>query len=568
MTGRCAYSEMRGESFPSKQVEFALAATPPSCPPPGRVPGQGSTCIFIRNHARFVKDDGVRKVCVCKGFGVNSGKFTNGEVPFKMSKALVLKPPVDKHSRNIVRDFVYGCWCNGRRIGGMQMPPLNELYVATHARSQGLDVEFLDAQFERSRFEEYERDDYREVGAVVLMSSTQSFRSDAELLKHIKSRNPAVKGILFGSHPTFMPEVCLSAEAVDFVVRREPEATMAELLGAVLGGGDGFGLQGTVHRSPDGSVMINPARPFMEMDDLPIPDRSLLPRGIDYFNPVVKRMPYATMQTSRGCPGKCIFCTAPEFYGKRIRCRSPENVLEELRVIKSQGYREVFFRDETFTAYKSRNHEICEAMVSERLGLPWIANGRADMIDKETLVLMRKAGCHLIKFGVETSSDEILANYHKGTTAEQAEQAFRWAREAGLDTHAHIIFGGPGESEETIRQTIDFAKKIKASTASFGILTPYPGTRLFEQVAKEHPEISDGSDSNMENLHTEGFYSQSVCGMPGEILSKWIVRAYRRFYWRPVYLLGRLVRIRSLDEFMSLLLAGLNIFHFSVRGQK
>ncbi len=243
-------------------------------------------------------------------------------------------------------------------------------------------------------------------------------------------------------------------------------------------------------------------------------------------------------------------------------------VLEELREISRIGYKEVFFRDETFTAYKKSNWEICERMLQEGINLCWIANARVDMIDKETMMLMKKAGCHLIKFGVETGNDHILANYKKGTTTSQAVQAFRYAREVGLNTHAHIVFGGTGETSETIKKTIKFVNKLKPSTASFGILTPYPGTKLFEMVADAHPEIMDGSESNMENLHVDGFFSESVCGMRGEDLSKWIVKAYRSFYWRPSYLLERLAKISNKDEFMNMAIAGLNIFQFSLTGEK
>lgn len=190
------------------------------------------------------------------------------------------------------------------------------------------------------------------------------------------------------------------------------------------------------------------------------------------------------------------------------------------------------------------------------------------MIDKEAMIAMKKAGCHMIKFGVETSSNTILANYKKGTTAEQTEQAYRYAAEVGLDTHAHLVLGGQGETEATLQNTIDFVKKIDPTTASFGILTPYAGTEMFDQVAAEHPEIADGADSNMENLHVSGFYSESICGMSGDELHRWLIKAYRSFYLRPSYIWKRLRGIQSLSEFMVLVIAGTNIFQFSVSGKK
>ncbi|ADU61720.1 MAG: B12-binding domain-containing radical SAM protein [Pseudodesulfovibrio sp.] len=483
-------------------------------------------------------------------------------------KTLFLKPPLGSGTRNAVRDFVYGCWCNGRRVGGMQMPPLNDLYVATHAREHGIESVFIDAQFEMGRYENLLRTELGGFGAVVILSSTQSFQADIALLTDLKRRAPQLRTILFGSHPTFMPQYCLSSPAVDFIVIREPEDTIRELLQTIDSSGDLGEVAGIGYRDKSGSVQLTPPRPFIDMDELPIPDRRLLPARVDYFNPVVKRMPYTTIQTSRGCPGKCIFCTAPEFYGKRIRCRSTDNVLKELHEIKSLGYREVFFRDETFTAYKKRNIEICARMVKDSLDLSWIANGRVDLVDSEALAAMKKAGCHMIKFGVETGSDEILRRYKKGTTAEQARQAFRYAKEVGLDTHAHLVVGGPGESEATLAHTIEFVKELDPTTASFGILTPYAGTELFEEVAAKHSEIKDGSASNMSNLHVSGFYSESVCGISGDTLSKWLTRCYRSFYLRPGYIWKRLRGIESYDELMTLIVAGTNIFHFSLSGKK
>ncbi|OAN49297.1 B12-binding domain-containing radical SAM protein [Paramagnetospirillum marisnigri] len=483
--------------------------------------------------------------------------------------ALFLKPPLSgAGARNVVRDFLYGCWCNGRRIGGMQMPPLTELTACTHARQDGVEPVFLDALVEPERFQALIDTRFEGFFAVAVMSSTQSFRQDVETLERVKALNPGIKAILFGSHPTFMPEYCLQETVVDYLVLREPEDTLRELLGALTRGEPVDELAGLALRHPDGSARINEHRAFVTMDNLPIPDRTLLPAGADYFNPVVKRLPYTTMQTSRGCPARCNYCTAPTFYGNKTRVRSAEKVLEEMREIKRLGYREIFFRDETFSAYKGRNFKIFEGMAAEGMDFSWIANARVDMIDEDSMRAMKKAGCHMLKFGVETGSDEMLVTYKKGTTTDQARWAFAKAREVGLDTHAHIIFGGPGESLDTIRQTIAFVKEIRPSTVTFGILTPYPGTEIFDMVAEKQPEILDGSGSNMENLHTSGFFNESLCGLSGDELSRQIVRAYREFYVRPGYLLERLSKIRSFEELMISLVAGANVMQFALTGRK
>lgn len=484
------------------------------------------------------------------------------------AKVLFLKPSTGTLGKNIVRDFLYGCWCNGKRIGGMQMPPLTELMAATHVRQPGVETVFIDGTVEPDRYEAILGSKLEGFIAVAIMTSTQSFKADVSELRAIADVNPDVKRILYGSHPTFMPEYCVKEEVVDFIVTREPEESLKELIGALVAGDATDDIPGTGCRSADGSPKINENRAFIKMDDLAIPDRSMLPAGADYFNPVVKRVPYTTMLTSRGCPARCNYCTAPVFYGNKTRVRSVDSVLEEMRQIASLGYREIFFRDETFSAYKGRNYKIFEGMAREGMDFTWIANGRVDMIDEESMKAMKAAGCHMIKFGVETGSADMLLRYKKGTTLEQAEMTFRKTKEYGLDTHAHIIFGGPGESEETISQTIKFVKKIEPTTVTFGILTPYPGTEIFDMVADIRPDITDGSESTMENLHTEGFYSENLCNLSGEQLSHEIVHAYREFYLRPSYLARQIFRRRSLEEFYITAVGGYNVLQFALTGKK
>ena len=485
-----------------------------------------------------------------------------------MKKALILRPSSGATGKNIVRDFLYGCWCNGRRIGGMQMPPLTELMVATHTRQDGVEPVFLDAQLEPDRFLELQARDFDEVAVVAIMSSTQSFKADVAALEHIRARNPEVRTILYGSHPTFMPEFCLEEKAIDFIVVGEPEDGVRELVGAIIRGENTDDFLGIGYRANGSKAHLTPKRPFVKMDDLAIPDRTLLPKNADYFNPVVKKFPYTSMLTSRGCPARCNYCTAPVFYGNQTRVRSLESVLEEMRQIKNLGYREIFFRDETFSAYKGRNYQIFEGMKKEGLEFSWIANGRVDWIDRESMEAMKDAGCHMLKFGVETGSSEMLKRYNKGTTLEQAEETFRNAREVGLDTHAHIIFGGPGETLETIAMTRKFVRKIRPSTVTFGILTPFPGTEIFEMVAAEYPEIRDGSESTMENLHTEGFYSEALSELNSTQLSAEIVKAYREFYLRPGYIAGSLIGIRSFEELTFKAIGGYSVLQFALTGQK
>ncbi|NQT22051.1 MAG: radical SAM protein [Candidatus Omnitrophica bacterium] len=254
------------------------------------------------------------------------------------------------------------------------------------------------------------------------------------------------------------------------------------------------------------------------------------------------------------------------FY-KRVRSRSAENVIEELVEIKKLGYREVFFRDETFTVFKDRNIRISKEMIQRKLGLTWICNSKMDTIDKEMIHLMKEAGCHMIKFGVESCNQNILDNLQKGTTVDQIRRVFKWTQEIGIDTHAHMMIGNPGDTMDTIRETVRVLLELNPTTASFAVSTPYPGTELFERVRKQRPEIGDGTRADLSSLHVEGLLTETYCQIPKNQLGKLQRYAYRRFYLRPSYTLRWLKRIKNLDELKRVIFAATNLFDFSIRGE-
>jgi len=292
--------------------------------------------------------------------------------------------------------------------------------------------------------------------------------------------------------------------------------------------------------------------------------RELLPRDIDYFNPLVRKIPYTTMMTSRGCPAQCTFCTVPYFYGNKIRSRSTDSIVNELELILQQGYREVWFRDETFTAFKKRNIDLCHGILKRGIEISWICNARVGSVDREMLDLMKKAGCHLIKIGVESGDQVILDNIRKGITVDQTRDLFRITRELGLDTHAHMMLGCPGETDATIKNTISFIKEIEPSTVSFGVCTPYPGTDLFKSISQEHPDIQDGSACDFSRLHESSFFNEFFTRMSSDELSGWVTKAYIIYYFRFSYVIKTLKRIKSIDELKRVILAGTNVFQFAI----
>lgn len=481
---------------------------------------------------------------------------------------LVLNP-MTAQTQNVIRDVLYGCWCAGKRIGGATVPPFSLIQLATLLKREGFDTEFLDAQAEQK-----DVNAVKEVidgfDLVVCSTSTMSFQEDADYLLALKQENPKLQTVILGSHPTFMPKYAMAHEGIDFIVKREPEYIIRDLCRTLSGQDEKpfSEIGGLGYRTEGGEVHDNDFYPFIkDLDELPHPDVSMLPKDIHYFNPLVRRMPYMTATTSRGCPAKCTFCTAPYFDGEKVRFQSADYVINQIKYLIKEGFREVYFRDDTFFVKKKRDHEICHRIIDEKLDITWIANARVAMMDEETMKLAKEAGCHTLKFGIESGNQEILDRMRKGYKVEQAREIFKVANKIGMNTHAHVMLGNPGDTRETIQDTIDFVLELNPTTATFGICTPYPGTPLFAEVAEKHPDILDGTTSNLEKLHVEGIFNELYCDVGSEELGKLVKSAYRQFYMRPSYIFNTAFKqIRSLNDIQRVSLAGTRVLDFSIRG--
>lgn len=470
--------------------------------------------------------------------------------------------PCSKAAKNVARDLVYGCWCNGKRIGGLSFPPVSLALVAAVLKNAGIEVSLVDEAVSGIS-EDGLKNLFREHDLYVVLTSSVTLKSDAARLAEIKSLNKKAVTVVFGGHVTAEPEGTLASNsAVDILARREPEYIVRDLALAIKAGKSWKTINGISYREAAG-YKHNPDYAFIEdLNDLPMPDRSLIPQNAVYFNPVVKRMPYTTVFTSRGCPGECVFCASPTFYGRKIRFRGACKVLEELKDVAGRGYKEVFFRDEIFTVSRKRTLDICEGMVADKINLSWVCSTRADYVDLEMMNAMKRAGCHMIRVGVESGVQELLDKVKKGVELERVKQVFAWAKQAKLDTHAHLMVGLPGESRETLRKTMDFVRLIAPTVVTYGILTPYPGTPLYESLKAKNPGLGDGTDIGLEKLHVKSYFNENFTSLtPGE-LSAAVFRAYREFYARPVYILKWLLRIKSADELGRILRAGAMVMNF------
>ncbi|MBN1657285.1 MAG: radical SAM protein [Anaerolineae bacterium] len=387
------------------------------------------------------------------------------------------------------------------------------------------------------------------------------------------ARSLGATTIAFGTHVTPLPTQTMQAfPSLDLILRGEPELTLVELVDALeverrvlahMEPGEGWpavrrwqalfrdtdpnwvppwtdspapapqsllpGIKGLAWRDSAHTIHINPDRPFIpNLDDLPIPLHHLLPWR-QYRAPNI-RGPYTFLVPSRGCPAGCTFCIKHVSYQYAVRARSPENVLAELKQLWALGLRNVHMYADLFTVNRDHVMGICEAMIREGLAFRWTCNSRVDFVDPEMLRTMRRAGCWLISWGVESASETIRKHVHKGTRDDQIAQGLRWSKEAGIMNWGYFIIGLPGETEATIRDTIDLAKRLPLDLALFHIAAPYPGTPFFFEVV-QNGWFRQGT--TWEEVDMDESTVLDYPGLPAERIEYWARRAFREWALRP-----------------------------------
>ena len=287
---------------------------------------------------------------------------------------------------------------------------------------------------------------------------------------------------------------------------------------------------------------------------MPFPARDLFPLDI-YFPPPTKRMSNkktGNMITSRGCPYRCTYCMASYMWQRRVRFRSIKNVMDEIEeCINKYGIAEFNFHDELFTVNKQRVIEFCREVKRRNLDIVWVCMIRVDFVDEETLKEMESAGCKKIAFGFESGSQMILDQMKKRVALEKAEEAVKLVKKAGIKTAGSFMLGNIGETEETIRQTINLAKRLNCDTMAFFIASPYPGTEFYE-TAKANGYFRRDLEWKDFALVSNNLPPLNLPGLPAERILYWQKKAYREYYLRPKYILSKIIGIRSLVELKNL----------------
>ncbi|MDW8353190.1 MAG: hopanoid biosynthesis associated radical SAM protein HpnJ [Bryobacterales bacterium] len=381
----------------------------------------------------------------------------------------------------------------------------------------------------------------RDFELLVLFTSTPGLHVDIRIAEMMRDANPRLRVAFVGPPVTVEPERILRASsAIDFVVRREfdyqiPQYAQGRRLEELPG--VSFRRNGEIVHNPDGPVIEN-------LDELPWVTK-VYQRDLDItrYNVPFLLYPYVALYTSRGCPALCTFCLWPQTHsGHRWRVRSADDVAAEVRFALEAfpGLKEIFFDDDTFNYQKARTIELCRKL--KPLKFTWSCTSRVTT-DYETLKAMKEAGCRLMIVGYESGDPQILKNIKKGATLEMARRFTRNAKELGIAIHGDFIVGLPGETRETIRRTIEFAKSLDLETIQVSIAHPYPGTEFYDYVQRNGlitlDPMTDEQGHQLPNIRYPGLD-------PAELV-EWVERFYGEYYFRP-RVVWRIVRRALFDS--------------------
>jgi hopanoid biosynthesis associated radical SAM protein HpnJ len=368
----------------------------------------------------------------------------------------------------------------------------------------------------------------RDYEYLVLFTSTPGFPGDIRLAKKIRETNPKIKITFVGPHVSVLPERSLKdCPSIDFVVRKEFDYAVYEFangkpLEEILG----------ISYLKNGSVVHTPDRPeIQDLDSLPhVTEVYRRDLDVTKYNVPFLLYPYVSLYTTRGCPAQCTFCLWPQtLSGHPWRKRSTDDVAREMADAKTYwpNVREFFFDDDTFNIQKPRTIELCEKL--KPLKLTWSCTSRVTT-DYETLKAMKDAGCRLLIVGYESGDQQILKNIKKGATIERARQFTKDCHKLGLVVHGDFILGLPGETPETINNTIAFAKELDVETIQVSVAHAYPGTELYDYAVKNGFMVGDNK------MVDEGGHQLAHIqypGLPAEEILESVHRFYDEYYFRP-----------------------------------
>ena len=417
------------------------------------------------------------------------------------------------------------------------LPPLGLAYIASSLEAAGHEVDLIDAialclskDDVSTRIERFDP----ELVGITAMTPTVHGALEAARLAKLHGKTTVVGGV----HMSIYAEETLSYDEIDFGIVGEGEETIVELCSALEEGRNYSSIEGLCYKRDDGSLSVGGARIIKDLTKLPMPSYHLLP--MPKYSSIIGMKPVSTMMGSRGCPYKCGFCFKTPS-DKKYRTRSVENIVDEIEyLIRNYKIEEVMFYDDIMP--KAYARDLSNEIIKRNVKIYWQTPQRVNLVSPELLGLMKKAGCHILRFGVEQGDPEMMRLVEKRTTIDQVRFAFKAANDAGIKTFSYFIIGYIGETEQTMQSTIDLAIDLNPTYVMFTKAVPLPQTPLMTQ------SVSSGLiDPEYWRKYTLGVQQAPMPSLVADA-EKWVARAYRSFYLRPSVILKQLLSIRTLHD--------------------
>ncbi len=438
------------------------------------------------------------------------------------------------------------------------IPYLGIAYMSAVIKQNGYEVYIIDAIAERlSKKNLMERIKEINPDVVGLTAPTQQIYDAYEIASIVKSISSRTITVIGGYHASALPEQTLKDfDSFDYLIHGEGEYALLELLNAISKNNieQLKTIDGLAYREGN-NVIVNLHNNYIDLNTLPMPDFNEFKLEIykPFYTFISHDLRELPIMTSRGCPYDCVFCYRSG--GDIVRYRDIESVIEEIkRDIDVYGVNQILFVDETFTLNMKRTSAICDRLIETGLSkrIEWGCETRVDVVNKELLVKMRRAGCRVISYGIESGAQEILDKATKGLKIEDIEKAVQWTKEADIQIYANFIIGLPYDTEETIKKTIRFSIGLDPDAASFSILTPFPGTGLIDMVKKGEGGLKIIS-YDWRDYGKQVGKSLELNNISRRKLEALQRKAYMRFYIRPKKFIN-LFKIIGLKTFIKYLL--------------
>lgn len=439
-------------------------------------------------------------------------------------------------------------------------PNLSLAYVAGALLQAGHSVRFIDANaLNLSKEEVLARVKRYNPDLIAMTVTTYLIHQNLSWIRYLKN-HLNIPVLIGGQHLDLYPFETFKHPEVDYGIIGEAEETVVDFIEALEKGKDLHKVDSIIFRDKDGKIVkTGNGKKVKDLDKVPFPARELLPND-RYFEFISQRRNFSLMMTSRGCPFQCIYCEQ----GKtQFRYRSSQNVCDEMEECYTDyKVRELDVFDPLFTTNKKRVLELCEAIQKRKLDIEFAIRSRVDTLDKEMLVELKKAGCSRIYFGIESGNQDILMRLKKNVTIEQIKKTVTATNEVGIKSLGYFMIGNPGETVESIKQTIALARSLPLHYAQFSKVTPLPGTEMYDTLMVPEMGGVDYWKKYVEDEKNARLIGRPDCAMSEEEIQKWVKKAYVNFYFRPSYIAKAVKRVRSLDELKRGASAALDMLKF------